>query len=179
MQRTKATPRLQIVRASRPQNLYCRKLAARSCDIFSLCSSKSLYSTAMHWNAAQESVYVAAPTYVGAVQPEAKLFSTTYTCILKLWMALLPSKQASHRADLLDRSRQLFLATPVFAWARVSVSGRTQTFCQPGGRTYFCHLLPAAGSGRTYGCLFGKHPKSCCKQQGRQHRAPQVLAQWF
>ena len=43
----------------------------------------------------------------------------------------------------------------------------------------FCRSPPAAGSGRTYGCLFGKHPKSCCKQQGRQHRAPQVLAQWF
>lgn len=109
MLRTKAIPRLQIVRASRPQNLYCRKLAARSCDISSFCSSKPLYSTAMHWNAAQESVYVA--DNVVAVQPGAQLFSATYTCILNLWMALITSKQASQRADLLDGSRQLTLAT--------------------------------------------------------------------
>ena len=110
MQRTEATPRLQIVRANRRQNLYYRKLAVRSCDIFSLCSSKPLYPIAMH--AAQESVYGAAPTYVVAVQPGAKLFSTACMCILKLWRALIPSAQALHRADLWMGIAS-FLTTPV------------------------------------------------------------------
>ena len=44
------------------------------------------------------------------------------------------------------RGRLAWHACCVGAWAMTSVSGRTQTFCQPGGRTSFCHVpKPAAG----------------------------------
>ena len=48
-----------------------------------------------------------------------------------------------------------------------SVSGRTQTFCQPGGRTSFCHVA--------YGCLFEKQAKIRLIQLADQQGTAELL----
>ena len=64
---------------------------------------------------------------------------------------MLASKQCTTSADVaggrgVQVTRFLGSCPLCYACSAVSVSGRTQTFCQPGGRTYFCHLLPEPAS---------------------------------